>query len=300
MFLMDIHFLESFIVVAECGSIAEAARRLNLSPATLAQRLRALEKALGHPLVERAGRTVHTTVSGQTILPHVRKLVESARDLSAIAAGDVPAGQLRLGVNATSLTGLLPGIIALMKTHYPKIDYFVSPGSSISLYHKVIAGEMDAAIIVQPPFQIPKSVNWLTLRIEMLTLIASQPFRPEEAHHLITTQPFIRYDRNQWGGQLVDNYLHTYRLSVHEWLELDALDAIAVLVDKGLGVAIVPDWAPPWPAGLTLSKMPLPQATPRHTGLLWSRSGARIAAIQALVDVCTDYKQANHKQANED
>jgi hypothetical protein len=27
----------------------------------------------------------------------------------------------------------------------------------------------------------------------------------------------------------------------------DALDAIAVLVDRGLGVSILPDWAPPWP-----------------------------------------------------
>jgi len=88
---MDIHFLESFISVAECGSFAEAARRLSVSPATLAQRLRALEKSLGHPLVERAGRTVHATSSGLAVLPHARKLVEAARNLSAIAAGDVPS-----------------------------------------------------------------------------------------------------------------------------------------------------------------------------------------------------------------
>jgi len=281
---MDIQFLESFITVAECGSFAEAARRLNVSPATLAQRLKALEKSLGHPLVERSGRTVHATRSGLAVLPHVRKLVEAARDLSAIAAGDVPSGQLRLGATATALTGLLPSIIARLNMRYPKIDYFISPGSSISLYHKVIAGELDGAIIVQPRFQLPKSVNWLTLRTEKLTLIAAQPFVPSEVHALITSQPFIRYDRNQWGGQLVDDYLRAHKLNVHEWLELDALDAIAVLVDKGLGVAIVPDWAPPWPAGLTLNKLALEQATPRRTGLLWNRSGARIAAIQALVD----------------
>jgi len=169
---------------------------------------------------------------------------------------------------------------------YPKIDYFISPGSSISLYHKVLTGEIDAAILVQPRFQIPKSVNWLTLRIEKMTLIASQSIHSHDAHKLITTKPFIRYDRNQWGGQLVDDYLRTHHLNVHEWLELDALDAIAVLVDKGLGVAIVPDWAQPWPAGLTLNKIALEQAAPRCTGLLWNRSGARIAAIQALVDVC--------------
>jgi len=295
---MDIHFLESFIVVAECGSIAEAARRLNVSAATLAQRLRAVEKSLGYPLIERAGRTVHATVSGQAILPHVRKLVEAARDLSAIAACGVPAGQLRLGATASALTGLLPGIIAALNARYPKIDYFITPGSSISLYHQVIAGDLDGAIIVQPRFQIPKSVNWLTLRTEPLTLITPYPIKPDAAHTTITTQPFIRYDRNQWGGQLIDDYLRHHQLDIDEWLELDALDAIAVLVDKGLGVAIVPDWSPPWPAGLTLSKMTLKQATPRRTGLLWNRSGARIAAIQALVDICATHTNNQENEKN--
>ncbi|RDE10425.1 LysR family transcriptional regulator [Pelagibacterium lacus] len=283
---MDIRFLESFVAVADFGSIAEAARRLNVTPATLAQRLRTLESDLGHALVHRTGRTVRPTGSGLAVLPHARELVKAAHDLKAIAANDMPAGQLRLGSTATALTGLLPGIIAGLSARYPGIDYFVRPGSSVDLYHAVLARELDAAIIVRPQFPIPKSMGWLTLREEPLVLIASRALAPDDPHAIIARHRFIRYDRNQWGGQLVDDYLRLHRIKVREWLELDALDAIAALVHRELGVAIVPDWAPPWPEGLKLRKIALPDAAVRETGILWNRAGSKIAAVHALIDVC--------------
>ena len=285
---MDIRFLESFIVVADCGSIAEAARRLNLTSAALAQRLRKLEQELGHSLVTRVGRTVQPTASGLAILDHARILIENARDLRAIAAQGEPAGQLRLGAVATSLTGLLPEIIARLRARHPRIEYFIRPDSSVNLYHGVISGDLDAALIVRPQFPMPKSTDWLTLRQEPLVLIAPQNVVVDDPLDVIQSHPFIRYDRNQWGGQIVDRYLRANAMQVREWLELDALDAIAGLVNRGLGVAIVPDWAPPWPEGLQLQKIALPDAGGRQTGVLWNRSGARISAMQAFVETCRD------------
>ena len=283
---MDIRFLESFVTVAECGSIAEAARRLGITPAALAQRLKALEQDLGHALVARVGRTARPTEAGLAVLEHARTLIEGARDLRALAAQDRPAGQLRLGATATALTGLLPGIITDLSARHDGIDYFVRPGSSIDLYHGVVSGELDAAMMVQLPFAIPKSTGWLTLRREPLVLIAPQGIPFEDPHSVITRNPFIRYDRRQWGGQIVDRYLRRNGLTVREWLELDALDAIAALVDRGLGIALVPDWTPPWPEGLNLQKALIEEGGIRQTGVLWNQSGARIAAIRAFAEVC--------------
>lgn len=283
---MDTRFLETFITVAECGSIAEAARRLNRTPAALAQRLQALEQDLGQPLLVRAGRTVQPTAAGLAILGDARALLARVRDLRAIAAEGVPAGQLRLGATATAMTGLLPGIIAELGTRFPAVEYFVQPGSSVDLYHRVIDGDLDAALIVRPHFAIPKSAQWMTLRDEPLVFIAPQGMRPADPCALIAAQRFIRYDRNQWGGQIVDRYLREQALAVREWLELDALDAIAALVDRGLGVAIVPDWAPPWPEGLRLDKTRLPGGVARQTGLVWRSTGARQAAVRALAAAC--------------
>lgn len=283
---MDIRFLESFVAVAECGSIAEAARRLNLTPAALAQRLRALEQDLGHSLVSRVGRTVRPTASGLAVLRHAGALIDGARDLRAIAANDQPEGQLRLGATATALTGLLPGIVERLGARYPRIDLFIRPGASVDLYHGVISGELDAAVIVRPQFPVPKATGWLTLREEPLILIARQGMVMDDPLTLLRRERFIRYDRNQWGGQIVDRYLRQNGVRLREWLELDALDAIAALVSRGLGIAIVPDWAPPWPEGLRLERMALDGAGSRQTGVLWNRSGARIAAVRAFVDIC--------------
>lgn len=283
---MDIRFLESFVTVAECGSIAEAARRLNLTPAALAQRLQSLEQTLGQPLVMRAGRTVRPTASGLAILSHSRMLIEGARDLPSIAANGEPAGQLRLGATATSLTGLLPEIVDKLSRRHPKIEYFVQPGSSIELYHAVLSGKVDAALIVQPQFAMPKSTGWLPMRNEPMVLIAPRDIPLDDPHKVITGHPFIRYDRSQWGGNIVDRYLRQNQLKVREWLELDALDAIAALVSRKLGVAIVPAWAPPWPEGLQLGKKVLAQAGTRQIGVLWNRSGPRSLAVQAFVEIC--------------
>lgn len=285
---MDTRFLESFVAVADCGSMAEAARRTGLTPAALAQRLHKLEQTLGHPLVERAGRTVRLTGPGLAILDQARSLIGQIQDLRAVACADAPAGQLRLGATATALTGLLPGIIARLGLSYPLIEYFVRPGSSAELYHAVANGDLDAAVVVQPHFQIPKSIGWLRLREEPFVLITPAGMAADEPRRLAISHPFIRYDRNQWGGQIVDRYLRRHNLRVRERLELDALDAIAALVDRGLGVAIVPDWAPPWPAGLALDKHPLPDCEPRTVGVIWGQSGARIAATRAFTEICRD------------
>lgn len=283
---MDTKFLESFLIVAECGSVAEAARRLNMTPAAVAQRIRALEAELGQALVSRVGRTVRPTAAGLAVQRHGPALVRTARDLRAIAAGDLPSGQLRLGATATAMTGLIPQIIAALSERFRQIDYFLQPGSSVNLYHAVLSGELDAALIIEPQFPVPKAFGWSTIRREPLVLLAPAELEVHDFHLTLTQQPFIRYDRNQWGGQIVDRYLRRHAISVREWAELDALDAIAALVDRGLGVALVPDWAPPWPEGLRLQKYRMEDGELRNMGVLWANSGPRIAAIRAFVEAC--------------
>ncbi|THF57723.1 LysR family transcriptional regulator [Ollibium composti] len=290
---MDVRFLESFIEVAACGSMAEAARRLNLTPAAVAQQLRTIERELGHSLVARAGRTVRPTASGLAVLEKARQLVDDARALRVIAANDQPAGELRLGSTASGLTGFLPGVLTSLRRDYPRIELFVRPGSSADLHQEVSSGGIDAAVIVKPPFPISKEVDWLTLYEEPLVLIVPEAMEVASAEAVITATPFIRYDRNQWGGQVVDRYLRQNRLKVREWLELDALDSIAALVDRGLGVAVVPDWLPPWPEGLRLRKIPLAGAARRTIGMLSNRSSSRIAAIRAFVAACAGIAPAS-------
>lgn len=281
---MDTRYLESFAAVVEFGSIAEAGRRVNLTPAGVAQRVRALEAELGTTLVRRVGRHVHPTEAGAALFSRTRDLLQSIRELRQVVAPDTLAGELRLGAISTALTGILPAVVSQLTTKYPDFKIHVAPGTSMDLYKRVVDGDLDAALVVEPPFRLPKACDWALIREEPLVLIAPEAVGVGDPRRLLSEQPFIRYDRNHWGGRLADGYLHHLGITPTERFELDALEAIAVMVDRGLGVSLVPDWAKPWPEGLRLARKIIPDpAYTRHIGLIWTRAGASLRLIQAFL-----------------
>ena len=268
---MDTQYVQSFVTVVECGSIAEAARRLNLTAAAIAARVRALEEELGKPLVQRAGRRVKPTQAGLKILDRARHVLREVRDLRAIANDETSIGELRLGVSASALTGFLPPVLRSFYSSHPKLKVFIEPGTSSHLYPRVLKGEIDAAIIVEPQFIIPKGHEWRQLVEEPLIVLVPPALAGRDPLELIGSEPFIRYDRTVWGGRLADRYLRQHNLHPNERLEIDGLMAIANLVSEGLGVSLVPDWAAEWMNRMGLVRLALPHQAPvRRMGLFTS------------------------------
>jgi DNA-binding transcriptional LysR family regulator len=287
---MDTRFVETFLMAVDNGSIAEAARRLNLTPAAVAKRIRTLESEIGAVLVTRSGRTIRPTEAGAAIVERARHFLVEARDFKSIAATDRPTGELHVGAFPSALSGMLPDILALMKEKYPQIEVHITSGISAELYRKVLDGnDLDAAIIAQPPFAIPKSCDWRLLRVEPLILLTRAPAPSRKPHAILASEPFIRLDRNLWPGRLVDGYLRQAGIRPRELFEIDGGEAIAVMVDRGLGVSLLPDWAPPWPEGLSLAKLPVPDASSfgRRIGLVWARASLRLRLVHAFLEQAT-------------
>ncbi|WP_291732814.1 LysR family transcriptional regulator [Leisingera sp. F5] len=65
--LPPLNTLKAFAQLAETGSFAEAARRLNVTSAAVSQQVRKLEKYLNKPLVQKHGRGVLLTEEGQIL-----------------------------------------------------------------------------------------------------------------------------------------------------------------------------------------------------------------------------------------
>ncbi len=286
---METQFLESFVAVVDSGSIAAAARQLNLTAAGVAQRIRALEREIGAPLISRSGRTVRPSEGGVAILARARKLLADAHDLQAVAADDKPAGTLRLGAFHTATSGLLPEILALLTIRYPEIEVHIVRDTSSILYHKAAEGLFDLVMIAQPPFAIPKSFDWRALREEPLILLAPAAMRSRDPHELLRSEPYIAMDHSSWAGRLADAYLRQARIRPRERFELDGVETIAVMVDRGLGVSLVPDWAKPWPEGLALAISALPSNPfARRVGLFWDRASIRVRLVHAFLEVAVE------------
>src|SRR5262245_58528719 len=133
---MDIRFLDTLVTVIECGSVAEAARRLNLTAAGVTQRVRVLESEVGVSLMTRAGRTVRPTAAAVAILDRAKNIQRDIRDLKSVATSGMLSGELRVGVMPTMLTGFLPDVLGAFVAAHPDIDVQVIRAPSAEVYQK--------------------------------------------------------------------------------------------------------------------------------------------------------------------
>lgn len=169
---MDVRFLRSLVAVIETGSIAAAARRENRSAAAISQRVKALERTLGCTLLMRTAHAAWPSDQCLLLLPRIQAVIEQARQLQEHLSQDELSGEIKIGAISTALTGILPGLIERLTVSAPKLRLKITPGDSRSLYEKLLNQELDAAILVRPPFQPPKALSMALLRAEPLILIA--------------------------------------------------------------------------------------------------------------------------------
>lgn len=116
------------------------------------------------------------------------------------------------------------------------------PGASIDLYSAVTAGELDAAIIVTPPFVIPKTRVVTRLRLKPLLFISNQATTQSIKQQLMSNA-YIRYDPLAWGGRFAQQYVLDQQLEPRLLCDLDGLEAITLMMAQGLGVSLIPEWS---------------------------------------------------------
>ncbi|MFJ1301571.1 LysR family transcriptional regulator [Pseudomonadota bacterium AL_CKDN230030165-1A_HGKHYDSX7] len=281
---MDTRYVDTFVLVAECGSMAEAARRMSITPTALAQRLHALEREFGVPLFSRSGRFVRITEGGARLLERARRFQREVRALKAAVSTEGFPGGLRIGAIRTALGNMIPQALKHIADHHPGLDAMVELGASHELYHQVTGGKVDAAFLVEPPFRTPKSFSWHTLRVEPLVLLVPAALAGSEPDALLAREPLLRYDRRTWGGSLADQYLQSRNLNPRERFELDSPDGLASLVEMGLGIALVPNCFRPGalPAGVAVIALPR-NTLARRLGLLWPHHSTYGRLFEALV-----------------
>ena len=271
---MDLRYVQSFVATVECGSIAEAARRLDMTAPAVAARLKALEVDLGTSLVRRSGRVVKPTAAGLNIFRRAQAMLRDERDLRALANEKVQLGELRLGTFVSALTTVLPPVLRRMYRQRPDLSVSVVSNASTELCRMVAAGELDAAVVVEPQFAIPKTCEWRPLMDEPLVVVAPRKLARRDAHDLLRGEPFIQYDRSVLGGQLAARYLRQHGITPRTRLEINGLMSIAAMVDQGLGVSLLPDWSALWAGGFSIGKVRLPGTAPvRRTGFIWATHG---------------------------
>lgn len=286
--MSSIRVMKTFLAVAAEGSFAAAAQRVALTQAAVGQQMRALEGEMRRPLFERQGKSVALSEAGRALLPAMRRLVALYEQMVAQAPpDDAMAGTVHLGAIVSAVRPLIEATLAL-KARHPALDLHVSAAKSADLLQRVANGGLQAAVVVREPARGPAAseLAWIALYEEPMVLLAHRAVEDAAPRALLQRHPFIRFDRTEHTGQLVERTLRRLRVQPEDFLELNAIEAVVELVRSGLGIAIVPLLREArWQSDprLRVIELPASQARePRRVALAHRRGEASAPVIAAL------------------
>jgi len=294
---LDIRFLKTLVAVAEQGSFAAAANAVGLSPSAVSMQIRSLETYLATELFDRSHRPPTLNDNGLKLLPTARKIVDLHDNLrDAAAASDARAGRLRLGVIPTALSSFVPAVLAGLNVAHPLIQTQIVTGMNTALFQLLKNGELDAAIIGEPP-QLPSNLRWNAIADEPICVIARAGLPEEDAEALLRTHPYIKLVRGAWQLRLIDEQLTKLSITPRTVMELDSIEAVALMVHHGLGVSIVPrrlvepllDFPLKW---LPFGKPPLRRVLGLVDHLGSTRQNVVEALLEQIVTTCRAERQA--------
>jgi len=280
---MDTLFLQNFLDVVEYGSIAEVARKQGITPAAVNLRIRKIEEELGFKLLVRSGHTVKPTTEGAQVVAQAARVLQELRNLKAASQGPVVFGHVTIGAYDSAMTTFIPSLMVRLIDRHPNLEVTLVKGYSMHLYSQVCDGQVDAAVILRPQFQLPKNLEWRPVRDEPLVVLAPAAHPENDPNQLLRSNPLICYDRSLWGGQLAATYFRDHNIHPKIRIEAASIELIATLVTKGLGVSLVPDCGSELLNNPALQKIPLASAHYlRSIGLLWNRLSTRAALLEEI------------------
>ena len=240
----DLVTLNLVLAIAELRSITRGAEREHLALAAASKRLTDLETRLGVQLFERHARGVELTDAGRALVRHVRQLHASLNALEDEVADFARGvrGHLRIAANASAISEYLPADLAAFSRVHPGVRISLEDRTSAEVQQAVIDGWADVGIFVAP--QSEARLSSTVYREGTLCLITPRD-------HPLAQRDKVRFE--DWADcdvvgmhegaaaqQIVLSHAREQGRPLKARLQVRGFDAIAQLVEAGMGVAVMP------------------------------------------------------------
>lgn len=136
------------VAVADSGSMARAAEKLQVSQPVITRSVQDLEEILGVTLFTRKAKGVVPTPIGETFIGHARAVLSQVRQASQDVSDQKLArsGTVRVGTHLAGSTLLLPQAILNLKAQNPRVQVQVVEGTPDRLLDELIMGELDMVV----------------------------------------------------------------------------------------------------------------------------------------------------------
>ncbi|NHK97344.1 LysR family transcriptional regulator [Rubrivivax benzoatilyticus] len=240
----DLVTLNLVLAIADTRSITAGAKREHLALAAASRRLSDLEARFGVALFERRARGVEPTEAGRALVRHIRGLHASLHALESEVAEFSRGikGHLLVVANAGAIAECLPPDLAAFSQAHPQIRISLEDQTSSEVQASVAEGRADVGIFV-PPQLDNRLTTW---RYRGGSLAAMVP-----RGHVLAAGTRVRFeallDHDIVGLHAGAAAQETMRAeaeargrTLKARLQERGFDAIAQLVEAGLGVAVLP------------------------------------------------------------
>jgi len=235
--------VEGFIEVARHGNLSRAAASLYITQPALTARLQSLEAELGEALFTRTGRGMELTDAGRAFLPYAERAVgslEGGRELVAgIRRGS--AGELVLGAAPAVSTYVLPGVLVRYATAHPSVRLVVRTGHSEEIVEMALRDEIAIGLIRE--IRHPR-IESIPLYDDELVFVVTPAHRFAAAGRIgleeLSGDRLILFDRTSSYYELTNSMLREAGVAPQGVIELDNIEAAKKMVERGLGVALLP------------------------------------------------------------
>lgn len=240
----DLTTLNLVLAIAETRSITRGAEREHLALAAASKRLSDLESRLGVQLFERRARGVEPTEAGRALVRHIRSLNASLHALESevVEFSRGIKGHLRIAANAGAIAECLPADLAAFSQAHPGIRISLEDLTSAEVQAAVAEGRADVGIFVPP--QHDSRLDCRRYREGELAVLVPR-------NHVLSRHPHLKFDAlldfdivglhlGAAVHELMRERAQALGRTLNARVQVRGFDAIAQLVEAGLGVAILP------------------------------------------------------------
>src|SRR5436190_5538134 len=243
---MEIDQLETFIAVATFGGFHRAAEALRVSQPAVSARIKALEESLGATLFTRSHTGLTLSEAGRILKPYAEQLLRTA-SLARQAVHELKpssGGPLQIAAALSISVYFLPDVLKHFQRAHPKVTISIHPGHSKEVLEMVLQGE--AEIGLARSLHHPE-VETISLRDDPLLLVAHPKKCPSNSRRVrlecAASWPLIFYERGSSDWTLTHSLFRRAGLVPNVILEVDTIETAKRMVERGLGVAFLPQLA---------------------------------------------------------
>ena len=241
---MDAALLPAFhdvLVVAQTGSVGEAARRLHKTSSAVSQQLRRVEERFGVALFDRVGRRLRPSAAGETLLGALTRLFSEATSVESLLEELATNRVTTLRVAAADYLGealLLPVLRRLFDDHVP-LRFEITTINSPEARRLVSTGHVDAAVISTDR---ALASDELLLCRQAFRWVAPRAYRgrARSPAALLAHEPLLRLGAGSQGRRLLDEFLGRSGLRPQSTIDVPSVSLMLSYVRNGLGVGLAP------------------------------------------------------------